>query len=132
MPEEIEQSSEIVEAEIVMAETIVFEGDAVTDVEARLPAITLALGSSYPRNTHIRFNIEVRVKGVHVDETKNGLTRQHVLAYESVELVTAFDPAEAADTLGGSATSSAQQSEEDIAELGGVQFGRTSDQWGVA
>ena len=65
-----------------------FEGDAVVDMEGRLPAITMEMPEGYARGTHLRLDIEVRVKNARYEENRKGdLVRQHVFALESVQLV---------------------------------------------
>jgi hypothetical protein len=107
----------------------VFEGDLVTASEGRLPAITFEMPDSYARHTVLRMMIEVRVKNVRYEEGRKGeLTRQHVLALESIALKSAFQPHEAQDSVGGSASATPTQTPEQAEELG-VEIGRTSDQW---
>lgn len=109
-----------------------FENEAVTEMEGRLPAVTIKMTDGYPRDTHLRLAIEVRIKSVRLEERgKEGLelVRQHVFAVESVEWAAAFDPADAVDSVGGSASVYALPSAERSAELG-ITFKRTSDQWG--
>lgn len=105
-------------------------GAGIAGLEGKLPATTLVMESTYPLGTHLRLNIEARVKGMRIEEDKNGqLMLYHQLAIVSAQFVTAFDPAEAADTVGGSASSHAVPTDQDAAELGGLKFGRSSDLW---
>jgi hypothetical protein len=111
-----------------------FEGEFVREMEGKLPAITLAMAEGYPRGTIIRMQIEVRVRNIHYDEIKTKehrgeLIRQHLFALESAQLVAAFSPEEDHTGAGGGASATAIDPEA-AAELG-VEFGRTSDQWGA-
>ncbi len=81
------------------------------------------------RCTHLRLNIEVRVKSVRYEENRKGdLVRQHVFALESVQLVSSFQPEEAADDVGGSASGKPSQTDEEAEELG-LRIGRTAEIW---
>jgi hypothetical protein len=107
-----------------------FEGEFVTEMEGRLPAIVMEMPEGYPRGTHLRMNIEVRVKNVRYEENRKGdLVRQHVFALESVQLVSAFAAEEADDSVGGTASGKLVPGPEEAEELGGLALGRTADQW---
>lgn len=114
--------------EVVPLTEVEFEGEFVTKMEGKLPQLMLHMNGGYPRGTHLRLEVEVRVKGVVYHETKADFVRQHSLVVESIALRSAYDPATAADTVGGSASGQALPSAEDADELG-LKFGRTSDQW---
>ena len=106
-----------------------FEGDFITEMEGRLPSISMEMLESYARGTHLRLNIEVRVKSVRYEENRKGdLVRQHVFALESVQLVSSFQPEEAADDVGGSASGKPSQTDEEAEELG-LRIGRTAEIW---
>jgi hypothetical protein len=108
-----------------------FEGAYVTQMEGRLPSISLEMDEGYKRGTILRLQVEVRVKNVRYEEGRNGeLTRQHVFALDGVQLVAAFSPEEANDAVGGSASGQPTPTPEEVAELG-LPIGRTGDQWGV-
>lgn len=108
-----------------------FEGAVVAEMEARLPAMTLALEESYTRGTHLRFEIEFRVKDVRHNENRDGdLVRHHALALETVTLRAAFQPEDRNEPVGGSAGSHPKQTEQEIADLG-VEFRRSSETWGA-
>lgn len=109
-----------------------FEGEYVTSMLAKLPAVSMEMVEGYARGTHLRLMLEVRVKNVRYEEDrKGGLCRQHIFGLESVQLVSAFAPEEADDGVGGSASAKAVPTAEESAEIG-VQFGRTADHWDAA
>jgi len=114
------------------SEASFFEGAAITELEGRLPAFTVDLPEGYQRGTHLRFEVEVRVKSVRYEERGKGgdLARQHMFAVEAVSLKSAFQPEDAVDSVGGSASAHPTQTPEEAAELGLV-IGRSSDQWGT-
>lgn len=106
-----------------------FEGEYVVDMEGRLPAIAMEMPEGYARGTHLRLNLEVRVKNVRYEENRKGdLVRQHVFALESVQLVSSFAPEDAWDGVGGSASATPEQTAEEVEELG-LAIGRTSQTW---
>lgn len=116
-----------------VAQAAFFEGERVTEMEGKLPSITLEMPEGYPRGTHLRMMVEVRVRNVRYEEITKGphkgdLVRQHVFALEEVQLVSAFGPEQVRDDVGGSASAHPTPSQEESQELG-VQFGRSSDQW---
>jgi hypothetical protein len=106
-----------------------FEGEFVTSMMAKLPAITMEMAEGYARGTHLRLMLEVRVKNVRYEEDrKGGLSRHHIFGLESVQLVSHFAPEEADDGVGGSASAKSVPTAEESEELG-VAFGRTADHW---
>lgn len=126
---DLEQGAESEQSELAQqGALVVFEGDVVTGTEIKLPAMTLTTEKSYARGRHIRLNLEVRVKNIRLEETKDGLVRQHVVAFVSINEVANFNPEEAADDVGGSASGQAVPSAEAAEELG-LRFGRSSDKW---
>lgn len=131
-PDERPESPTLIEPGETAATAIAgfeFEGDLVTDMEGRIPALTLEMPEGYPRGTHVRMQVELRVKSVRYDENRKGdLVRVHVFALEEAQLVAAFNPADAASTVGGSASAHPQQTAAQAEELG-VAFGRSSDTW---
>jgi len=107
-----------------------FEGEFISEMEGRLPAFTIDMPEGYTRGTHLRFNVEVRVKNVRYDETRRGdLIRQHIFAIEEVALVSAFSPEQDNTGVGGSASAQSVPTPDEQAEMG-VHVGRTSDHWG--
>jgi len=89
-----------------------FEGEYVRIMEGKLPAITLEMPEGYARNTHLRLDVEVRIRNVHYDETGKGdLKRIHLLALEEVRLASAHAAGELDAGVGGSASGEASQTE---------------------
>lgn len=128
-PDEDEPGTDV--QTVVPMPIAVFEGEFVTEMEGRLPAVIMEMPEGYARGTHLRLNLEVRVKNVRYEENRKGdLTRQHVFALESIHLATAFSPEDAADSVGGSASGRPEQTAEDAEALGGLTIGRTSEVWG--
>lgn len=71
-----------------------FEGSFIRHMEGKLPALVLDMPEGYQRGTHLKMNVEVRIRHVLFNENKDGdLVRQHVFAIEDVQLTEAFDPA---------------------------------------
>lgn len=91
-----------------------FEGEFVTEMEAKLPAITLGLAEGYPRGTHLKLEVEVRVRNVRYEEIARGehkgdLARVHVLALEQVQLLGAYTAQQLDPGVGGSASAAAYE-----------------------
>lgn len=109
-----------------------FEGGYVTQMRGKIPAITIPMEDGYRRGTHIRLQIEVRVRNVRYEELKNGeLLRDHIFEAVSARAVVAIAPEDlASEDVGGSASAHPTPGPEATEELG-VQFRRTSDQWGT-
>lgn len=113
---------------------MVFEGAVVSKHEGRIPALTLDMADGYPRGSTLTLQIEVRVRGVRMDEDKHGdLTRHHVFALEEVALISSKTPTQAAEDsrVGGSASQSEadeQQPVDDEAEMGD-EMDDEMDQW---
>lgn len=107
-----------------------FEGMAVVDFQSKLPAATVN-SDHYKSGTVLRLAVEVRVKGVGYEEDKDGnYVRVHKLGIQDIEVVSAYDPSAANDTVGGSLAGGAPDPDVDV----GLNVGRTADKWpgGVA
>lgn len=119
------ESTEVAKSIPVMT----FEGALVTEMEGRLPSVVMDMPEGYARGTHLRLNVEVRVKSIRYEENRQGdMVRQHVFALESVQLASAFAPEDADDQIGGSASAKPVPTPEET-ELLGIEIGRTADQW---
>lgn len=85
-----------------------FEGAYVREMVAALPGLKIAMPEGYPRGTHLQLQVEARIRNVRYDEIGSGdskgeLKRVHVLAYEDVKLLGAYDADEFDPGVGGSA-----------------------------
>jgi hypothetical protein len=110
----------------------VFEGESVSEIEGKLPAVVMAMDEGYSRGTVLRLQVEVHVRNVRHEENRDGeLVRQHVFALDGVQLVAAYRPAEARDDVGGSASATPAQTPAGAEELG-LEIGRTGQLWGQA
>lgn len=71
-----------------------FEGDLITALEGKLPALTIAgMENAYPLGTQCQLEINVRVKSVRIDESRTGdLVRQHIFQLINARIVKALDP----------------------------------------
>lgn len=124
--QEIEQHGEAATPMPIMQ----FEGEYITESEARMPAVTIELPEGYARGTILRLAVEARVKNIRYDENRKGdLVRVHVLALEAVGLSAAFRAEQRRDDVDGSASSAAVPTPEEAAALG-VSFSRSADTWG--
>lgn len=111
--------------------SIEFEGDIISDMVGKLPAMQVEMPDSYARGTVLRMQVEVRVKSVRHEENRKGdLERHHIFALESINLVSSFQPSEDRTVVTGSASATPAQTPEDAEELGGLEIGRTADKWG--
>lgn len=123
---------EIVDAELVVPAqpVMTFEGEYITDMEARVPAFSFPLESGYERNTHIRLNLEVRVKSISHDEQRGGdVLRKHVCVIEAAHMVVAYKPEDAGgNDIGGSASANATPGAASAEELG-ITIRRTGELW---
>lgn len=97
--------------EIPVAE---FEGEYVRLMLGRLPQLTMEMEVGYPRGTHLKLELEVRIKDLSVTEDRRGdLTRVHQFVLEEVKLLGAY----AADELDPGVGGSAGVTQEDVDEL---------------
>lgn len=123
--------AEVVEGTIVEA-VEQFEGSDVVEWEMKLPGATVECDRSFKRGMVIRLAVEVRVRNVGYVERKDGtLTRVHQATLEDVSVVSAFNPSDNHENVGGNLSGSApDESDEDAPDaLGGLQVGRTQDAW---
>lgn len=93
------------------------DGEIVRRMEARLPAVTVAMDYGYPRNTHLMLEAEVRVQSWGVDEIRSGkdkgqMVRTHKLVLESIRIVGAYSHEQMDQGVGGSASATAVMKEE--------------------
>lgn len=102
--------------EIPVAE---FEGEMVRVMIGKLPAIALEMDYGYARGTHLKLELEVRVRKVSVDEVTTGknkgdLYREHQFAIEEARIVGAYTAEQLDEGVGGglAATGSDVEDEE--------------------
>lgn len=105
-----------------------FEGQLVTAYEAILPKVAVDLGEAYRRGMVLRVSVELRVRNVRFEETKDGgLCRQHILTLEDAQIVATFPAGDLVEDT-GSLSSQRQQSPQEASELG-VILGRAGEKW---
>lgn len=82
-----------------------FEGAPIVDHVGRIPSVSVECPEAYARGTTLRLNVEVRVRGVRMEENKDGdIVRQVIFAVEDVSIDKVFTPEELSRmVLGGSA-----------------------------
>jgi len=99
-----------------------FEGEYVRTMVGSLPAISLPMEGGYPRNTHLRMNLGLRVRNVRYDELSKaeqkatgdigGMKRVHIFSLEDAQVVEALTADQADEGAGGSAGGSQLRVEE--------------------
>lgn len=112
-----------------------FEGEYVRTMIGKIPAINLEMEVGYARGTHLKVEIELRVKGARVDEyaagkRKGELFREHSFAIEDVKLVGVYTADEMDPGVGGSAAISEddkQELDERLNDAGEVTDDDTSE-----
>jgi hypothetical protein len=107
LPELVHQTA----VEIPVAE---FEGEMVRLMHGKMPGITLEMDYGYKRDTHLKLEIEVRVRSVTVDEVRSGgnkgdLVRIHEFAIEEAKILGAYTSEQLDEGVGGSASVGAQK-----------------------
>lgn len=113
--------------EIPVAE---FEGEYVRTMLGKIPGITLEMDYGYARGTHLKLELEVRVKRVAVDEVASGknkgdLFRLHEFAIEEAKILGAYTAEQTDPGVGGglAATGNDIEDEEDC---GGCRYPKDS------
>lgn len=98
----------------------IFEGNVVTAMEGVLPLVNMEMIEGYKLGTHLRFEIEARVANVRYEEGKGkrrgDFVRRHMLAAESVTILSAFIPGEAETAVIGNLGDSSTLVEDEIEE----------------
>lgn len=102
--------------EIPVAE---FEGEYIRTMLGKLPGITLEMDYGYARGTHLKLELEVRVRSLTVDEYTSGknkgdLYREHMFVIEEAKIVGAYTADEMDPGVGGSASVSAQPEQDEM------------------
>ena len=113
---------------IIIAE---FEGEYVRTMVGSLPAIALPMDVGYQRNTHLKMELELRVRNVRYEElTKaeekatgdvGGMKRVHVFVLEEARIVEALTADQADEGVGGSAGGGQLRIEERFEYDGGAR-----------
>lgn len=86
-----------------------FEGEFVRHMRAKLPAITMNMPEGFPRGTHVRMEVEARVRSVSYPEAtdkehKGDLVRLHEMSIVEVAILGHQSADEADPGVGGSAS----------------------------
>lgn len=101
--------------EIPVAE---FEGEYVRLMIGKLPGINLEMDYGYARGTHLKLELEVRVRSVNVDEiaagkNKGELVREHKFAIEEAKIIGAYTAEQADPGVGGGLAATGNDIEDD-------------------
>lgn len=100
LPDVVHQTPSAVEVPVAT-----HEGEYIQTFIGKVPAITLEMPVGYMRGTHLKFEVEVRVRGVSYDEDRKGnLFAEHKLALEEVKLIGAYTAEQLDPGTGGSAS----------------------------
>lgn len=115
---EEEPSTELVHTttkslEVPVAE---FEGEWVRHMLGKLPALVIEMPVGYSRGTHLKMEVEVRVRDVAMKEVKGELTREHTFALEEIKLLGAYSADEMDPGVGGNAAAGAEGEDDDGTE----------------
>jgi hypothetical protein len=82
-----------------------FEGDLVRTMLGKIPGFEIEMPVGYRRGTHLKFELEVRIRNVAVNEDRKGeLSRMHTFALEEIKLVGAYTADQLDPGVGGSAS----------------------------
>lgn len=103
LPEVVQKAEPVHATQIPVAE---FEGEYVRVMLGKLPGITMEMDYGYARGTHLKLELEVRVRSVQVDEVASGknkgeLFRLHQFAIEEAKILGAYTADEADPGVGG-------------------------------
>jgi hypothetical protein len=101
--------------EIPVAE---FEGEYVRIMIGKLPAIDLEMDYGYARGTHLKLELEVRVRSVNVDEVTSGknkgdLKREHKFVIEEAKIIGAYTADELDQGVGGGLAATGEDIEDE-------------------
>ena len=78
-----------------------FDGSPIASIEAKLPSFVVDMPDGYHRGTHLKMEIEFRVRGVRYEENRKGeLVHQMILAVEDIALTKVMLPEEEVTLLG--------------------------------
>lgn len=96
-----------------------FEGEYVRVMRGKIPAIVVDMPEGFARGTHVKLQVEARVRNVGYNEAtdkenKGELVREHSFVVEEVALLGAMTPAEADPGVGGSAAAPKLEERDDF------------------
>ena len=112
--EKVTQDGELVHETATELPIVEIEGEVVREMTGIIPRLVFTMPVGYRRNTHLRFEIEVRVRDWSFKENGKGeLSREHVFALEEITLVGAYTAAQADPGVGGSNAVSAPGMKDD-------------------
>jgi len=96
-----------------------FDGSPIESVEAKLPSFIVELPEGYRRGTHLKMEIEFRVRSVRYEENRKGeLIQQLILAVEEIELKKVITLEEEVVSLGEAVQEEDPESEQ-VSEIDG-------------
>lgn len=103
-----------------------FEGEMVRTMIGKLPALDLEMEYGYPRGTHLKFEVEVRVRNIAVNEIERGkmkgeLVREHKFAIEEVRFVGVYSPDQADQGVGGGLAATGNDIEDEEQDNDGAE-----------
>jgi hypothetical protein len=118
--------------EIPVAE---FEGEYVRNMLGKIPGITLEMDYGYARGTHLKLELEVRVRKVAVDEVAHGknkgdLFRLHEFVIEEAKILGAYTAEQADPGVGGGLAATGNDIEDEEQETDDRPEGGTDERAG--
>jgi hypothetical protein len=78
--------------EEAVTEVYTFEGEEVKDFSAQIPSTKLEAPGAWARGTLLNMNVQLRVRSVRMEETKDGMVRHHLLAIEEATVTGVLTP----------------------------------------
>lgn len=98
-----------------------FEGEMVRIMHGVVPRSVLEMDYGYRRGTHLKFELELEVLKVSVDEIRSGkqkgeLVREHTLKLREARLIGAYTADEVDPGVGGNAAATGHDIEDDEEE----------------
>ncbi len=109
-PSSSSSSTEIVHRPPTELPIVEVEGEIIRKMLAKMPGFEVELPVGYRRGTHLKFEVEVRVRGIAHREGKGRdkeLERMHDFALEEIKLIGAYTADQLDPGVGGSAAVSA-------------------------
>jgi len=125
-----ESSAELVHATPEELAIVEIEGEVIRKMLGKLPGFEIEMPVGYRRNTHLKFELEVRVRNVATNEDRKGeLSRMHTFALEEIKLIGAYTADQLDPGVGGSASVSAAggTASDDRPDAGGTGTGGLPD-----